>query len=464
MQELEKVKKLFLIGIGGIGMSALAVILKERGFQVAGSDRAESSTTINLKTIGIEVAIGHSENNITKEIDAIVYTNAIAEDNPEFLKAKSLGIALYERARMLDILASPKFSIGVSGTHGKTTTTSMVAKIFLRAGFEPSLAIGGQISEINGSGYEGKGKYFIYEACEAYESFLKLHPNIAVITNIDADHLDYYGNIGNIKKAFSRYISENIPPHGMLVYNLDDNNLRKVAKKLKDKRMVSIGIRHKNADFTAGKIKLEAFHSTFTVKNMGKVIGEFYVNIPGLHNVYNALLAIATASINGISVEIISRTLSNFKNADRRFELKYREDNLMVIDDYAHHPSEIDATLDAAKNLCLKTHAQLIAIFQPHLYSRTEFLYKDFARSLSKADRIILTDIYAAREKNDHNISSRMIYDEIVKIKGADNVIYSKELSEIPASVKLLMNGNNLVITLGAGDVWKVSDMLHFNH
>jgi len=463
MEGLGNIRKIFFIGIGGIGMSALAVILKARGYKVSGSDRAESSVTQNLIKQGIDVKIGQKAENISDDIDAVVYTNAISNDNPELAKARKMGIPVFERAAMLNILARDKFAIGVSGTHGKTTTTSMVAKIFLNAGLDPTLAVGGYLAEINGSGHEGKGDFFVYEACEAYGSFLKLHPNIAVITNIDADHLDYYGNIESIIKAFEKYIKENIPPDGFIIYNKDDANLRDVIKRVKPTNAISIGI-NSRADFTASKIQLDEFSSSFVVKNKGIEIGNFYVNIPGLHNVYNALLAIATALMNGISTEIVLATLANFKNADRRFQLKYFAPDLMVIDDYAHHPAEIDATLSAAKNLSLKKNAQLIAVFQPHLYSRTRYLYKEFARSLSLADRIVLTEIYAAREKNTDNVSSKMIYDEIVKIKGRENVIMTEKLSDIPDKVKALLNGRSIsiVITLGAGDVWKVSDM--FGH
>lgn len=460
MDSLDQVKKVFLIGIGGVGMSALAVILKKRGVITAGSDRSESTTVEGLRKQGIEVFVGHSAENITPDIDLVVYTNAIAEDNPEFLKAKALNITLWERARMLNALAASKYSIGVSGTHGKTSTTSMVSKIFLNAGLEPSLAVGGYLHEIDGSGHEGNGKTFIYEACEAYESFLRLHPDMALITNIDADHLDYYKTFSNVKKAFKQYIEENIPPHGLLIYNADDTPLRRVVRHTKSRRRVSVGIR-KSADFMAANIRLDSFSSGFSVFQGENYLGEVSLNIPGIHNVTNALLAIAAGVVSGVSFSVIQETLANFKNADRRFQLKLSTSDLTVIDDYAHHPSEIDATLSAAKIMSNQKHARLIAVFQPHLYSRTEFLYKEFARSLSRADCVVLTDIYAAREKNDHNVSSRMIYDEVVRLKGEENVIYSKTLKEIPEKVKPILQGNNILITLGAGDVWKVSEMFH---
>jgi UDP-N-acetylmuramate--alanine ligase len=458
MNELVNGTKVFLIGIGGIGMSALAVILKARGFDVLGSDRADSTVILNLRKLGINVALCHESANITPDIRTVVYTNAVSEDNPELIKAREIGASVYERAAMLDLLSGPKLAIGVSGTHGKTTTTSMVAKIFLAAGLDPTLAVGGHIDQIGGSGYEGDGKFFVYEACEAYGSFLKLHPAIAVITNIDSDHLDYYTNIGNIKKAFLKYIQENIPAFGTIVYNRDDANLRSVVEGAKLHNTVSVGIRHR-ADFTASKIRLNEFSSSFVVKKHGAFYGNFFLNVPGMHNVTNALLAISCSAVNGISCEVMQNTLKNFKNADRRFQLKFNNGKLMVIDDYAHHPSEIDATLNAAKNLSEKSHARLIAVFQPHLYSRTQSLYKEFARSLSRADSIVLTEIYAAREKNDGCISTKLIYDEIVRIKGKENVALTSELKDIPEMVRSFFHGKNIVITLGAGDVWKVSDM-----
>ncbi len=464
MDGIQSGQKAFLIGIGGIGMSALAVILKKRGFPVAGSDRAQSTITAGLSEQGIEIRIGHQAANITPDCGFVVYTNAISAENPELVRAQELGLPLYERAQMLEILASPKFSIGVSGTHGKTTTTSMVSRIFLKAGLDPTLAVGGFLSEINGSGYEGTGKYFIYEACEAYASFLKLRPNIALMTNVDADHLDFYGDFQAVQKAFRTYIRENIPPYGILIYNEDDAPLRKIVAECAPSRTISVGIRSRGSDYAADRICLRDFSSRFRVRFRGRFLGDFEVNIPGRHNVTNALLAIAAARASGISLPVIRESLAQFRNADRRFQLKLSAAHLTVIDDYAHHPAEIDATLSAARNLSQKKRAQVIAVFQPHLYSRTQLLYKDFARSLSKADRVVLTDVYAARETNDHNVSSRMIYDEVVKMIGEKNVAYADNLGGVPDKVRSFMNGNNIVITLGAGDVWKISDLFANHH
>ena len=459
---MEAGKKIFFIGIGGVGMSALAVILRERGFDVSGSDRYESDMTVRLRDKGIDVRIGHDASNISDDIDTVVYTNAVSQDNPELQRAMELGKKVMERAAMLQYVGSNKYSIGISGTHGKTTTTSMVSRIFLHAGLEPSLAVGGVLPEIQGSGYEGNGKYCIYEACEAFASMMHLHPDVAVITNIDGDHLDYYGSMENIRKMFVRYLQENIPPHGIVIYNLDDRNLRNVVKIAEPRNTISIGIRHKEADFTAENIELDSYSSTFTVKLHGKVIGEYFINVPGMHNVYNSMLAIVTAHINGLPVDKVRESLATFRNANRRFQVKHTDEHLTVIDDYAHHPSEIRATLSAARKLSDKQNAQLIAVFQPHLYSRTEHFYKDFAKSLAEADRVVLTEIYAAREENVHNISTKIIYDEIIKIMGEENVLYLKDLDEAAGALRPYLDADSIVITLGAGDVWKVSEM--FGH
>ena len=454
-------KKVFFIGIGGIGMSAIAVILQDRGVIVCGSDRSESEMTNKLRSLGIDVRIGHNAANITDDIDTVVYTNAVTSDNPELQRAIELGKKVFERAAMLDRVARNKFTIGISGTHGKTTTTSMVSRIFLNAGYDPSLAVGGYLREIDGSGYEGDGKTFIYEACEAFASMMHLHPDIAVITNVEGDHLDYYGTVKNIKNMFVRYIKENIPAYGMVVYNRDDKNLRQIIDEADPVNCFSVGIKQKDADFVAEKIELNAFDSTFRLRFRGKDYGVYKVNVPGLHNVYNAMLAVVTAQLNGVAYEKIYDSLAHFKNADRRFQLKLKCEHLTVIDDYAHHPSEIKATLSAARKLSQKEHARLIAVFQPHLYSRTEHFYKDFAKSLSKADTVVLTEIYAAREKNTNNISTKIIYDEVVKMLGEENVIYSKTLDEVPMKIEEILKKDSILVTLGAGDVWKVSEMFN---
>jgi len=459
--QLKQRLHVFLVGIGGIGMSALARILVARGHQVSGSDRSDSAIVADLRKRGIEVHIGHEARHIHEDIDLVVYTNAVSvDDNPELIQARQLGVPLIERAKLLQMLASSKYAIGVSGTHGKTTTTSMLARIFLDAQLDPSLAVGGVLAEIGGSGYEGKGKFFIYEACEAFESFLKLYPDTAVITNVDADHLDHYKTFDNIKRAFSTYLSTHVSPYGLIVYNRDNEPLREIVDKLHLPQAVSVGITTP-ADFMATEIELSEFSSRFVLVRGKEEIGTFYVNVPGMHNVYNALLAAVTAKLHGVPQEVIYRTLSLFQNASRRFEVKYQTEDLVVIDDYAHHPSEIAATLKAARRLAEKKGAELMVVFQPHLYSRTLSFYKEFAEALSLADRIVLTEIYPARETNPGNVSSKLIYDEIVKIRGSSRLYYVHSLEQVKEILPQIMSTQAVLVTLGAGDVWKISS--HFS-
>ncbi|URA09505.1 UDP-N-acetylmuramate--L-alanine ligase [Thermospira aquatica] len=456
--QLKQKLHVFLVGIGGIGMSALARILWARGHHVSGSDRSDSAILQDLRQKGMEVFVGHRAAHIHEDIDLVVYTNAVSiEDNPELIQAKQLGVPIIERAKLLNMLASSKYAIGVSGTHGKTTTTSMLAKIFLAADLDPSLAVGGVLSDIGGSGYDGKGKFFIYESCEAFESFLKLYPDTAVITNVDADHLDYYKTFDNVKKAFASYMQENVSPYGLLVYNRDNEPLREIVDRLRLPQVISVGI-ETPADFVAKNVELSEFSSRFVLMRGKEEIGTFYVNVPGLHNVYNALLATVTAKLHGVPQEVIYRTLSTFQNANRRFEVKYQSEDLVVIDDYAHHPSEVMATLKAARRLAEKNGAELVVVFQPHLYSRTLSFYREFAQALSLADRIILTEIYPAREVNPGNVSSELIYNEIVKMRGNSRLHYFESLEQVKKALPQIMSTQAVLVTLGAGDVWKISN------
>ncbi len=460
----DKQKPVFFIGIGGIGMSAIARIMNIRGYQVHGSDRASSPMTQSLASEGITIFEGHAAEHIAPDTQLVVYTNAVNEDNPELKRAREMGITCLERAAMLNYIASSKYAIGVSGTHGKTSTTSMLSKILLRAKFDPSLAVGGYLDEIGGSGHEGQGKYFVYEACEAFGSLRHLKPNLALITNIDEDHLDYYGTLDNIKRMFSLYMCENVPAYGLVIYNKDDDNLREVVDQCKPNQSLSVGIRHKDADFVAENILLNSFHSEFEIMHHGRSIGVYRLNVPGKHNVYNALLAIVAARINGVEPQDIQAALADFTNADRRFQLKHQAEKLTVIDDYAHHPSEVQATMDAALQLARSQDARLIAVFQPHLYSRTEQFYLEFAQALNRADYVVLTEIYPAREENVNNISSQIIYDEIVKLSSQDKIIYAHTLEEVPDKVDRLIQEKAVIITLGAGDVWKISEMFSHTH
>ncbi len=461
MLQIEKKSHIHFIGIGGVGMSALAIILKQQGYSISGSDSSESQNTKKLSDLGIDITITHSKKNISKNTNYVVYTNAISDSNAEFLYAKELNIPLIVRAEMLNFIGSHFFSIGVSGTHGKTTTTSMTAKIFLSAGLDPTLAVGGFLPEIQGAGYKGSGDTMIYEACEAFGSLNYLYPDVALITNIDEDHLDFFKNRQEVEDLFLEYLNNHLAPKSLLVWNADDECLANVVSKSNITRKISVSIRANQGDFWIKNITLHEQSSEFDVYFGEDFIGHFILGAPGIHNVSNSLLAIAIAKIQGVDNISIIKALKDFQNANRRFEIKNTSKKLTIIDDYAHHPRAILLTLEAARKIATANNAKLIAIFQPHLYSRTQYFYKEFSTSLLLADSVILTDIYAAREKNEHNISSQLIYDEIYKQKQMDNLIFESEFNNIVNIVKkITLNQASVVITLGAGDVWKISEQI----
>ncbi len=448
-------KKIHFIGIGGIGMSGIARVLAEMGgFEITGSDISENKKVKELRKLGVKVNIGHREENLPDDADTVVFTAAVKEDNPEIQKAKKLGMEILSRPAMLDRISADKISIGVSGTHGKTTTTSLVSKVLLDAGFDPSFVNGGDLPDLGTNARYGRGDFFVYEACEAFASFLELNPDIEIVTNIDNDHiLEFYGSEENLKNAFLNYMKK-VPDSGFLVINGDDKPAVEVSEKLSNKRIITYGIAHKN-DVQIRRIHLNKMSSSFEVEYKGINLGRFTLNIPGRHNVYNATASLIVAVELGVDLESIKRTFANFKNAERRFQIKVELPSVVVIDDYAHHPTEIKATLKAVKNL--KRHT--IAVFQPHLYSRTKYLYRDFAEALMLSDVVILSEVYGAREKND-GTSSKLIYDEIKKKMPDKKVFLFHHLEEIPEFLPKILSGKDVVITLGAGDVWRVADEL----
>ncbi|MGL4563137.1 MAG: UDP-N-acetylmuramate--L-alanine ligase [Brevinema sp.] len=461
MLQIKKDAHIFFIGIGGVGMSALAHILHKKGYVVSGSDNNDSKSVQNLQKLGIHISIGHKSENITSSIDYVVYTNAINDDNPEMQAAKKQNIPVIVRAEMLNFIGSYYFSIGISGTHGKTTTTSMTSRIFLSAGLDPTLAVGGFLPEIQGAGYLGKGDTMIYEACEAFGSLNYLFPDVALVTNIDEDHLEFFKNKDEVEELFLNYFNTHLAPNALLIWNADDETLAKVVEKSNVDRKVSVSIKAGKTDFWVENITLHSDRSTFDVIFNGELIGHFTLGVPGIYNVSNALLAIAVAKIYGIDNDSIMTALSNFQNAHRRFQIINNSKEFTVIDDYAHHPKAVSLTLEAARTLANKNSAQLIAVFQPHLYSRTRYFYKEFAESLLGADKVILTKIYGAREINEHNISSELIYNEMINNRDPETVMIESDISQIPLMItQLSSNKNTVVITMGAGDVWKVSEQL----
>ncbi|ADZ22266.1 UDP-N-acetylmuramate--L-alanine ligase [Clostridium acetobutylicum EA 2018] len=444
-------KKIHFIGIGGVSMSGLAEILLERGFKVSGSDMNGSPMIDKLKEHGAEIYLGHNEKNINN-VDIVVYTAAIPEDNPELIYARKNNISLMTRAEFLgSLMKGHKYNIAISGTHGKTTTTSMVSHIALTEDVDPTILVGGNLDIINGNVLAGKSDYFITEACEYKASFLEFYPYIGVILNIDADHLDYYKNIDDIENTFAKFVNL-IPKEGYLIANADDKRVARVASNATC-NVVSFGI--DNGDIRAKNISFnESGFSSFDVYKSSELLFNIKLNVPGKHNILNALSAIASALTLKISHKSIIDGLKSFKGTHRRFEIKGVKNGITVIDDYAHHPTEIKATLDAAKNY---PHNKIYCVFQPHTYSRTLSLFDDFSNSFSGVDELVLADIYAAREKDTGVVSSLKLSEAINKNGVKSSNLHSFE--DIVNYFKSKLNDGDILLTVGAGDVFKIGEM-----
>jgi UDP-N-acetylmuramate--alanine ligase len=455
IQELKRYKNIYMIGIGGTSMSGIAEILKNWGFSVTGSDLYQSEYTDALTANGIPVKIGHDMESVSRA-DLVVYTAAISADDPELVRARSIGIPTIERGDFLGILTKVfNDTICISGTHGKTTTTSMVASCFLEGKLDPTIQVGAYFNQINANYRVGNSEYFIIEACEYVESFLKFYPKTEVILNIDNDHLDYFKDMEHIILAFKKYVKL-LPANGLLVINSDDPNCSSLAK-CTEARTITYGINNLNANFVARNITYNKNgYPTFDVYYNNTFYKTISLSVTGVHNVMNALACIGVCHSYGLNKEQIKNGLAKFTGAHRRFEYVGEFGNhVTVYDDYAHHPTEIKATATAMKN---KQFNKSWVIFQPHTYSRTKALLQDFAKVLTLFDNIIVTDIYAAREKNTFDISSQDLVDEIHKL--GRKAIYISDFNEIANFVKSKALNNDLVITLGAGTVTNIKNLL----
>lgn len=441
------------IGIGGISMSGLAEILNKEGFKVTGSDMKESETTKILADKGIKIYIGQFGSNITSEadIDLVVYTAAISNDNEELLMAKEKNIPLLTRAQLLgQIMENYKYSIAVSGTHGKTTTTSMLSHIFMAAAKDPTISIGGMLNLIGGNIRVGSSPYFITEACEYTNSFHSFYPYISIILNIDNDHLDFFKNIENIVKSFAKY-STNLKDKGLLIVNGDMKYLDDIRAAVKDKdcSIITFGLNDGNTYQAKNVILNEEGHPAYDLYIDGEYIDKIELAVTGIHNAVNSLSAIAAARFLDIDLSIIKEGLKNCASAHRRFEYKGTlPGNVKVIDDYAHHPTEIAATLKVGRSVVKN---ELWCAFQPHTYSRTKALLSDFAKALSVCDHVLLADIYAAREKDDGTISSKDLEREL-KALGCD-AVYLGDFESIKNYFKSHVSNNDMLITMGAGNI-----------
>ena len=455
IDRINKYKNIHMIGIGGVSMSGIAAILTNFGFHVTGSDSNESETIPRLREKGINVEIGSNLSDLKKS-DVVVYSAAIKKDNTEMLEAKKLNIPTIERADFLgELTRCYENTICVSGTHGKTTTTSMLSLCFIEGLKDPTIQVGAYLKQIDGNFLVGNSENFIIEACEYVESFLKFNPKTEIILNIDNDHLDYFKNFDNIKKSFKKYINL-LPENGLLVLNFDDKSCLELSKNSNCK-VVSCGINNSSADFVAKNIIFDDDgFSTFDVFYKNEFFDSFKLSVPGIHNVYNALACICVSNTHSINNIDIKSALSKFTGAHRRFEFKGKiNTTVSVYDDYAHHPTEIDATYNSLSN---KKYTKSWAIFQPHTYSRTSNLLDAFANSLKNFDNIILLDIYAARENNTYNISTLDLYNKLKELN--INTYYIPDFNDCINFVKSNVNNNDIVLTIGAGTVTNIGSML----
>jgi UDP-N-acetylmuramate--alanine ligase len=447
-----KINHVHFIGIGGIGMSAIAEILLNKGFIVSGSDIKSSHITKKLEAKGAKIYIGHNENNVEGP-DLIVYTSAVKSDNPEIAKGKALEIPIIDRAKMLgELMKKYKNSIAVSGAHGKTTATSMISLIFEHAGLDPTIMVGGELSEIGGNVKIGNSDNLITEACEYKENFLKFNPNVGIILNIDEDHLDYFRDLDHIVSSFSKF-AKLIPKHGYLIINNDDYNARKVLSHAVC-NIIAYGI-NQESDFQAKNITFneEGFPS-FDAVHKDELLDRFTLSVLGYHNIYNALASIAVCYTLGVPVDKIREKLSLFKGTHRRFDVLGEKNEIKIIDDYAHHPTEIKATLAASQKY---PHKKIWCVFQPHTFTRTKALLLDFASSFNDADKIIIADIYAAREKDTGEVHSKDLV-ELIKKEGKD-AVYIDSFEKIKNYLKDNAKPGDIILTMGAGNVYEVGKM-----
>jgi len=442
------------VGIGGISMSGLAEILKTNHFLVSGSDVRESSTIEKLRKLGINIYIGHSKENI-KGDDVIVYTAAVKSTNPELAAAREANLPVIERAVLLgEIMKEYQYPIAVAGTHGKTTTTSMISMILLHANMDPTILVGGELDAIGGNVHTGSHKYLVTEACEYVESFLKFYPYIGVILNVEADHLDYFKNLNHIVHSFQKF-AQLVPPEGYIVVCGDDPNALKAVDSVQC-NVITYGIREGSYDWKAENISYDiSGYPCFDLIYKGKKLSNVQLHVPGIHNVYNALAAVASTYALGISVSDIENGLSLFKGTHRRFEMKGELNGFTIIDDYAHHPTEIMATLAAASKL---NHNKIWCIFQPHTYSRTLALLDEFSQAFDNADKVIVTDIYAARETDDGRIHSKDLVNKINERQ--HKAEYMSSFDDIAAYIVAQASPGDIVITMGAGNVNEIGEKI----
>ncbi len=445
-------KNLHFIGIGGIGMSAIARILLDQGYQISGSDMAESALTQQLCALGAQICYGHDAANIPATAQAVVYSSAVKMDNCEIIAAQKRNLPIYQRAQMLAHLLQLKRGIGVAGAHGKTTVSAMIATMLELSGLDPTIIIGGMLPVIGSNAKPGSGDYIVAEADESDGSFLLLKPHIAIITNIESDHVDFYQDFEHTCSAFSEYLAQ-VPTDGFAILGHDCPSLRACAADFKG-RAITYGLAQ-DSDYTILDIKHSPFAIEATVYYQGQELGLLKLNVPGLHNMINALAAVALGCQLGLSFEQIATSLAEFRGTKRRFELLAKHNDIFVIDDYAHHPTEVAATINTA--IDMQIAQRVVAVFQPHRYSRTLAMYADFAQSLLKADLVIVQELYSAFEAPIEGVSAQMVVDEARRL-GYQNIIFSNNHQQTIDYLRQQTCPNDLLLIMGAGNIRSVGE------
>lgn len=446
----KKIKHLHLVGIGGTGMCGIAQILLNRGYKITGSDLVLTDVTHRLEKLGAVISEGHKKENV-KGADVLVISSAVKSDNPEVVAAREFKIPVIRRAEMLAELMRMKYGIGIAGTHGKTTTTSMTGMVLTEGDFDPTVIVGGRVHGYGSNARIGEGEFLVLEADEYDRTFLELTPSIAVVTNIESEHLDCYKNLDDIKQAFVTFANK-VPFYGSVIICLDDDGAQSILPNIR-KPLITYGL-SPQADIRAYNVRLKEKSAFYKVASRDGELGEIKINVPGVHNVRNSLAAVAIGLELGVPFDKIQKGLEKFTGVHRRFEVKGEVRDIMVVDDYAHHPTEIQATLKGVKEGWEK---RLIAVFQPHLYSRTRDFCVDFGRSFYQADVLVVTDVYPAREKPIEGVTGELVSDAAKKY-GHHNVLYIKDKADIPDKLLEITQPNDIVITMGAGDIWKYGE------
>lgn len=444
------VHNIHFVGIGGIGMSGIAEILLTQGFSVSGSDMAASEITEYLSARGARISIGHDAEHV-RDAEVVVYSSAVdPKTNPETVEAQRRQIPIIRRAEMLSEVSRLKYCLAIAGTHGKTTTTSMSGLVMMKANMDPTVIVGGRLKGLGGSNARlGRGDWIVLEADEYDRSFLQLLPTIAVITNVEADHLDIYSDLDDIKGAFVEFANK-VPFYGTACVCLDDPGVRSIMPLIK-KVTVTYGL-SPQSDVRAVDVEFHERSSMFTLTYKGAELGRITLNVPGEHNVRNALAACSVGLLCEVPFEEIAASLAEFGGVYRRFEIKGERHDVLVVDDYAHHPTEIRSTLTAARKGWKR---RIVAVFQPHTYTRTRDFYQEFATSFDEADVLVLTDVYAAREQPIEGINGQMIADA-ARAAGHRDVHYIQDKTKVAETLRTLVQPGDLVLTMGAGDIWKV--------